>query len=60
VALTLVTTHGLAVVRACHVAGLSRAADDTPPADRTEQDAAVSLRGPPWPPSGRGGASGRA
>ena len=34
-------THGLSVVRACQVAGLSRAASYTPLADRTEQDAAV-------------------
>jgi putative transposase len=41
VAVTLVTTHGLTVVRACQVAGLSRAAYYAPPPDRTEQDAAV-------------------
>jgi putative transposase len=41
VAVTLVTTHGLSVVRACQVAGLSRAAYYAPPVDRTEQDAAV-------------------
>lgn len=39
--MTLVTTHGLSVVRACQITGLSRAAYYAPPPDRVEQDGAV-------------------
>lgn len=39
--MTLVEAHGLSVVRACRVAGLSRAAYYAPPQDRLERDAPV-------------------